>query len=154
MPGGKAPPIFFGLAKENGPRPVQKKNAFMSKSCPAGRFGQVREWSWSVQQSLETGAGCAQVCGNRDGASPHLIAWVRLSRWSSNGPAPLSAAALFAATGKGARGEPQVLPVDLPAANQEYSIIFAAARSASPRGIAAAAYAKNMPSAYFLNAAA
>ena len=29
--------------------------------------------------------------------------------------------------GKGARGEPQVPPVDLPAANQEYSIIFAAA---------------------------
>ena len=56
--------------------------------------------------------------------------------------------------GKGARGEPQVPPVDLPAANQEYLIIFAAARSASPRGIAAAAYAKNMPSAYFLNAAA
>ena len=28
---------------------------------------------------------------------------------------------------KGARGEPQVPPVDLPTANQEYSIIFAAA---------------------------
>ena len=39
---GKAPPIFFGLAKENGPRPVQKKNAFVSKSCPLGRFGQER----------------------------------------------------------------------------------------------------------------
>ena len=37
---GNTPPIFFGLAKENGPRPVQKKNAFVSKSFPSVRFGQ------------------------------------------------------------------------------------------------------------------
>ncbi|MBP3485627.1 MAG: hypothetical protein J6J81_02205, partial [Oscillospiraceae bacterium] len=41
-----------------------------------------------------------------------------------------------------------------PQARKKFDLFFPAARSASPRGTAAAAYAKNMPPACFLNAAA
>ena len=57
---GNAPPIFFGLAKENGPRPVQKKNALADqldtvrvelaeiRGCPqSARQGFVRPY-WSA----------------------------------------------------------------------------------------------------------
>ena len=36
---GECPPIFFGLAKENGPCTVQKKNALVPKSCLAAGLG-------------------------------------------------------------------------------------------------------------------
>ena len=50
---GNTPPIFFGLAKENGPRPVQKKNAAaqngtlclfcLKRGVPTRNLGQLRQ---------------------------------------------------------------------------------------------------------------
>ena len=54
--------------------------------------------------------------------------------------------------GKGPGETLRVSPVRPPVADEESEIIFPAARSASPRGIAAVVGAKNMPPAYFLHA--
>ena len=68
---GPAPHFLFLRRRENGPLGGPKeKNGGRARPC--GR-------------DLRACAGCAWALGNRDDASPHLGAWVRLSGWLSHG---------------------------------------------------------------------
>ena len=115
-PGGDAPPIFFVCDKENGPRPVQKKNAWAQSRRRRRLFclhtGVERDGASVMGQSP---AGCAQACRNRESASPHLGArsgfrvrsprQLRVGNPKGRGrsPAPLSRF-------KGVRGEIEIPP--------------------------------------------
>ena len=92
---GNAPPIFFGLAKENGPCTVQKKNAFRSKFTSHGTWDVnlgMRAPSRCVWQKLAGSHPAALYAGVRQdvyAAFGTLGAdlWVVVARASAPGPA-------------------------------------------------------------------
>ena len=93
---GDAPPIFFGLAKENGPCTVQKKNALgIGKETASKDSGFLRWARYALLHirtlSRELGRGCSFV-----GAGPIVFAFlpaaatlVHGDSFQRKGPRPL-----------------------------------------------------------------
>ena len=84
---GMRPPLFFRLAERKvAAAAVEKKGAWVSKSCPLGRFGRGRGSGETVRRRLWGACtGCAWGLGNREGAAPHLSVRSRFRGWSSKG---------------------------------------------------------------------
>ena len=86
LPCGNAAPTFLSSCrKKSCRRSGGKERRFMSKACPLGRFGQIRELSWPVPCELAGPYRVRYTPAKQRTASPHLALRSSFRGWSTKG---------------------------------------------------------------------
>ena len=83
--GDAAPTFLSSCRKKSRRRSGGKERRFMSKACPLGRFGQIRELSWPVPCELAGPYRVRYTPAKQRTASPHLALRSSFRGWSTKG---------------------------------------------------------------------